>query len=64
MAQFQQRPEEQKLDWAGLPSEPLDPGSPAEALPETPTVDPFAVAFGTTTSMTVPVAEPADEPEA
>jgi len=64
MAQFQQKPEEQKLDWAGLPSEPFDPGSPAEALPETPMVDTFAVMLGATTSMAVPVTDPAEEPEA
>lgn len=43
MGLFQQKPEEHKQDWAGLPSEPLDPKSTAEALPEAPAVSPFAL---------------------
>lgn len=62
MALFQQKPEEQKQDWAGLPSEPLDPENPAETLPEAPAVDPSTLTLGgETTSLVFPVAAPPSE---
>lgn len=60
MGLFQQRPEEHQDDWTGLPSEPLDPKSPAEALDAASVVEPFAVDFtGTTSSIVFPIAPPA-----
>ncbi|QTV78998.1 hypothetical protein [Microbacterium sp. NIBRBAC000506063] len=61
MGLFQQKPEEHQVEWAGLPSEPLDPKSAAEALEEAPAVDPFALGFESTTIVAFPVAPPAPE---
>ena len=62
MGLFQQKPEAHQTEWAGLPSEPLDPQSPAEALDAASVVDPFAVELpGSTSSIVFPVAAPAPE---
>jgi len=60
MGLFQQKPEEHKQDWAGLPAEPWDRDDPS-ALPETP-VTSFDVSLGDgTTSLIVSVEVPADD---
>ena len=63
MGLLQQKHQEQKRDWAGLPSAPLDPQNPAEALAEAPSVEPFVVTQWQTTSMVFPVVAPAPEAE-
>lgn len=59
MGLFQHRPEE-PTEWAGLPSEPLEPESAVERLDTAP-VDPFALNFSSATSVVVPVAPWAPE---
>jgi len=63
MGLFQQRPEEEQNEWAGLPSEPLDAQSAAEQLDAPPTAsDLFGVSGGPLyTSVVFPVAPPAPE---
>ncbi|MDR2997217.1 MAG: hypothetical protein LBU78_03760 [Microbacterium sp.] len=63
MGLFQQRPEEEQNEWAGLPSEPLDPQSAAEQLDAPPTAsDIFGLGGGPLyTSVVFPVAPPAPE---
>lgn len=60
MGLFQNKPEEQKMDWAGLPSEPLDPENPAETLEQAPAVDPFAVTLPQTSTVALPAGPHAD----
>ena len=61
MGLFQQRPEEHRLEWAGLPSEPRDPSDAAEVLDAASDVDPSAVHTATTMSVVFPVAPPVPE---
>ncbi|MFE6736028.1 hypothetical protein [Microbacterium sp. NPDC057650] len=63
MGLFQQRPEEEQNEWAGLPSEPLDPQSAAEQLDAPPTAsDIFGLGGGPLyTTVVFPVAPPAPE---
>ncbi|WP_309064883.1 hypothetical protein [Microbacterium sp.] len=61
MGLFQQRPEEEQNQWAGLPSEPIEV-SEAERLDEAPTLDLLDVGLGAAYStMVFPVAPPAPE---
>lgn len=60
MGLFQQKPEEHKQDWAGLPSEPWDRDDAAQ-LADTP-VSSFDVDLGGgTTSFTLSVEVPAED---
>lgn len=53
MGLFQQRPEE-PTEWAGLPSDPWEPRSPVESLPDTP--DAMVPTIGTATvSIEIPI---------
>ncbi|REJ05184.1 hypothetical protein DY023_11475 [Microbacterium bovistercoris] len=63
MGLFQQRPDDEQKQWAGLPSEPLDTQSAAEQLDTPPTAsDLFGVAGGPLyTTVVFPVAPPAPE---
>lgn len=54
MAQFQQKPEEQKA-WAGLPAEPFDESERVDVLPPAPFADPLGLPGGTVTSVSVPL---------
>lgn len=63
MGLFQQRPEQEEKQWAGLPSEPLARDA-ADTLDTEPAVDPLALGFGTAgavSSIAFPVAPPAPE---
>lgn len=66
MGLFMQRPED-KSEWAGLPSEPLEPQSDAERLTDAPPVDAGGVdlLFGVGSISVLPLdidePEPADE---
>ncbi|MFV0319908.1 MAG: hypothetical protein ACK5IN_06020 [Microbacterium sp.] len=58
MALFAHRPQE-KLEWAGIPGEPLRPESPAERLPDAaPALDDLGFAAGGVASISIPI-EPA-----
>ncbi|GAT74510.1 hypothetical protein MHM582_3015 [Microbacterium sp. HM58-2] len=61
MGLFQQRPEEEEKQWAGLPSEPREHGA-AEVLDAAPAVDPLSLGFGfgdgVVESIVFPVAPP------
>jgi hypothetical protein len=71
MGLFTQRPEE-PTEWAGLPSEPLEPRSPADRLPADGSVDVLGLLTGSGVAsipLTVPEpptpeapAEPAPDP--
>ncbi|AZS37164.1 hypothetical protein CVS47_01795 [Microbacterium lemovicicum] len=66
MGLFASRPEEPS-EWAGLPSEPAEPGSPAETLEAPIGIGLEAVLGASVTSIAVPVvvrAGMADDPEA
>ena len=55
MGLFTPRPEE-PAEWAGLPSEPAESGSPAERLaPPTAAGDPLALWGGSVESIVIPV---------
>ncbi|MCK2035322.1 hypothetical protein KZC51_04155 [Microbacterium sp. SSW1-49] len=59
MGLFQQRPEEEENQWAGLPSEPLEREG-ADVLDAAPSVDPMALGLGASVSSIVfPVTPPA-----
>lgn len=62
MGLFQQRPEEEEKQWAGLPSEPRELGA-ADVLDAAPAVDPLSLGFGdgggSVQSIVFPVAPPA-----
>ena len=59
MGVFSERPEEEKQDWAGLPSEPRDHDA-VDQLDATPSLDPLSVGLGAQYSTVVfPVAAPA-----
>ncbi len=61
MGLFQQRPEEEQQQWAGLPSEPHETTG-AERLEEAPSLDLLDVGLGAAYSTTVfPVVPPAPE---
>lgn len=58
MGLFQNRPEEEENQWAGLPSEPLERDG-VDALATTPAVDPFSIGLGAEVgSIVFPVAPP------
>lgn len=58
MGLFQNRPEEQENQWAGLPSEPRD-DSGNDVLDTAPPVDPMSLDFsGSISSIVFPVAPP------
>ncbi|MFS0853233.1 hypothetical protein [Microbacterium sp. 179-I 3D4 NHS] len=58
MGLFQQRPEEEEKQWAGLPSEPRERDGVADLDTAAP-VDPLTLGFGAATSSIVfPVAPP------
>lgn len=70
MGLFTQRPE-QNEEWAGLPSEPARPGTPAEQLGGSPPPDLGAVHSLGGTSISIPIptpleseGQPADDGEA
>jgi len=52
MGLFQHKPED-PTEWAGLPSEPLEPLSAAERLDDGPKAD--ALTLGDATSLTIPL---------
>ncbi|MFJ2551484.1 hypothetical protein [Microbacterium sp. NPDC087591] len=59
MGLFQNRPEEEENQWAGLPSEPLEREG-ADVLDAGPSIDPMALGLGASvTSLVFPVAVPA-----
>ena len=61
MGVFSERPEEEKQDWAGLPSEPRDHDA-VDQLDAAPSLDPLNVGLGAQHSTVVfPVAAPAPE---
>ncbi len=61
MGLFQHRPEDEQQEWAGLPSEPVDRSTVADALEAAVDVDPSAISSATTMSVVFPVAPPAPE---
>lgn len=59
MGLFQNRPEEEEKQWAGLPSEPLDHAS-TDLLDAPLAADPMTLGLGTSlTSVAIPVTAPA-----
>lgn len=62
MGLFTPRPQHEQQEWAGLPSEPLDPQSAAERLDAAPAADPTGIGLAAgSTSIVFPVAPPAPE---
>ncbi|UWF77626.1 hypothetical protein [Microbacterium neungamense] len=62
MGVFSERPEQQRQDWAGLPSEPYDVTDPPERLDEAPRLAPDDLGLGAQySSVVIPVAPPAPE---
>ncbi|MFK4761484.1 hypothetical protein ACI3KS_11165 [Microbacterium sp. ZW T5_45] len=57
MGVFQQRPEDEEKQWAGLPSEPRDVDA-VDRLDEAPSVDPLVIGLGAdggVTSVSLPL---------
>ncbi|HWI31276.1 MAG TPA: hypothetical protein VNT50_07280 [Microbacterium sp.] len=64
MGLFASRPEE-PTEWAGLPSEPLEPRSPADRLPTDESVDALGLVTGAGVAsivLDIPPVEPPAEP--
>lgn len=59
MGLFQQLPEE-PTEWAGLPSEPLQPETAAQRLDAGAGLDPTALPLGSGGSIAIPITPPAD----
>ncbi len=60
MGLFASRPEE-PFEWAGLPSEPLEPESDAERLDGAMPIDPAGLTGSAFGQVVIPVEQPAEE---